>query len=180
MDDALWVFGYGSLMWDPSFPFAESQIARLTGWQRSFCMWSVHYRGSKAEPGLVLALDRDEADHCDGIAFRAVPGQEAATLRILRERELISYAYREEMLPVTLRDGRQVQALAYVINRDHEQYAGGLTPEEQAGLIAVRGGVRGPNREYLWNTVAHLAELGIRDDDLDWLAGRVRALTAAP
>jgi glutathione-specific gamma-glutamylcyclotransferase len=176
MDTALWVFGYGSLMWDTGFPVAESHVARLTGWQRSFCMWSVHYRGTEVEPGLVLALDRDAAAFCDGLAFRVEAGQEAAVLQTLRERELISYAYREERLPVTLRDGRQVTALAYVINREHGQYGGGLSLEEQARIIAVRGGVRGPNRDYLWNTVDHLAALGIGDGDLDWLAARVREL----
>jgi glutathione-specific gamma-glutamylcyclotransferase len=177
MDATVWVFGYGSLMWDTGFGFAERQIARLTGWRRGFCMWSVHYRGTPDEPGLVLALDENAAAFCDGIAFRVTPGAEAETLQTLRQREMISYAYREEWLPVTLRDGRQVAALTYVINRDHAQYAGGLTAPEQARIIAERSGVRGPNRDYLWNTVAHLTELGIGDADLDALAATVRDLS---
>jgi glutathione-specific gamma-glutamylcyclotransferase len=177
MDAPLWVFGYGSLMWDPGFAFAERHVARLHGWQRRFCMWSVHYRGTVDHPGLVLALDESPVHHCDGIAFRVEPGVETATLQILRDRELISYAYREEFLPILLRDGRSVKALAYVINRDHGQYADGLTLEEQAQLIAARAGTKGPNAEYLWNTVAHLAELGIGDPELDWLVARVRSLT---
>ncbi len=176
MHEPLWVFGYGSLMWDPCFEVAESQVARLNGWQRRFCMWSVHYRGTPAAPGLVLALDLSAGDHCDGIAFRVAAGQEQKALDTLRERELISYAYREEWLDVTLRDGRQVAAVAYVINRDHDQYADGLTPDDQAELIAQRHGTKGPNRDYLWNTVAHLKTLGIVDADLDWLAQRVREL----
>ncbi len=176
MDAPLWIFGYGSLMWDPCFAVAERDVARLQGWQRRFCMWSVHYRGTADQPGLVLALDRSPEDHCDGIAFRVSPGAEALALQTLRDRELISYAYREEVLPVTLRDGREVQALTYVINRDHDQYACGMTLEDQARLIAVRGGIKGPNRDYLWNTVDHLANLGIADPDLDWLSARVRDL----
>lgn len=174
MADALWVFGYGSLIWDPGFPVAERAVARLEGWHRSFCMRSIHHRGSVAAPGLVLALDRAAGSHCDGVAFRVEPGAEAATLAALRERELVSSAYLEMTLPVGLTDGREVAALAYVIDPHHVQYCGGLPLEEQAQIIARATGGRGPNRDYLWSTAAHLAELGIGDDDLDWLAGRVR------
>lgn len=176
MDKDFWVFGYGSLMWDPGFAFAERQIARLSGWQRSFCMWSVHYRGTPEAPGLVLALDQAPGQHCDGLAFRIPPAQVAQTHALLQERELISYAYREEFLPLTLSDGRQVTALTYVINPDHDQYARNISPEEQARLIATRAGQRGPNRDYLWNTVAHLDELGLSDPALQELAQRVRDL----
>lgn len=175
MADDMWVFGYGSLIWNPEFPVAERQIARLSGWQRSFCMWSIHHRGSEAEPGLVLALDRGEG-HCDGVAFRVPPEAEAETLAALRERELISSAYLEERLPVTLADGRQVTALAYVIDPAHVQYCGGLALDRQAKVIAQAVGGRGPNRDYLFATAAHLAELGIEDPDLSWLAAQVRAM----
>ncbi|MCZ8153455.1 MAG: gamma-glutamylcyclotransferase [Rhodobacteraceae bacterium] len=174
MADALWVFGYGSLIWDPGFPVAERAVARLEGWHRSFCMRSIHHRGSVAAPGLVLALDRAAGAHCDGVAFRVEPGAEEATVAALRERELVSSAYLEMTLPVGLTDGREVAALAYVIDPHHVQYCGGLPLEEQAQIIARATGGRGPNRDYLWSTAAHLAELGIGDDDLDWLAGRVR------
>lgn len=174
MADALWVFGYGSLIWDPGFPVAERAVARLDGWHRSFCMRSIHHRGSVAAPGLVLALDRAAGSHCDGVAFRVEPGAEEATVAGLRERELVSSAYLEMTLPVGLTDGREVAALAYVIDPHHVQYCGGLPLEEQAQIIARATGGRGPNRDYLWSTAAHLAELGIGDDDLDWLAGRVR------
>lgn len=178
MTDALWVFGYGSLMWDTGFAVAEQQIARLTGWRRSFCMWSVTYRGTPENPGLVLALDQASDAACEGIAFRVPAGAEEETRAYLQARELITYAYREETLPVTLRDGRQVQALTYVINQDHSQYCARLALEDQARIIANRQGQRGPNSDYLWNTVAHLADLGIRDAELDWLAARVRDLAS--
>lgn len=174
MADALWVFGYGSLIWDPGFPVAERAVARLDGWHRSFCMRSIHHRGSVAAPGLVLALDRADGAHCDGVAFRVEAGAEEATVAALRERELVSSAYLEVTLPVGLADGRAVAAMAYVIDPHHVQYCGGLPLEEQAQIIARATGGRGPNRDYLWSTAAHLAELGIGDDDLDWLAGRVR------
>ncbi len=172
----MWVFGYGSLIWQPDFPVAEAVPALLEGWHRSFCMRSIHHRGSEAEPGLVLALDAAAGAACLGVAFRVAPGAEAATLAALRERELISSAYLERVLEVALTDGRRVEALAYVIDPGHVQYCGGLPLEEQAQVIARAVGGRGPNRDYLWNTAAHLDGLGLGDPDLDWLAARVRAL----
>lgn len=176
MDAPMWVFGYGSLIWDPGFPVAERQLARLSGWHRSFCMRSIHHRGSEAAPGLVLALDEAPAATCHGVAFRVAPGAEATTLQALRERELISSAYLERLLPVTLPTGAEVQALVYVIDPHHAQYCGGLALEEQAQIIATAHGGRGPNRDYLFATATHLHDLGIADADLNWLADRVRAL----
>lgn len=172
----MWVFGYGSLIWNPGFDVAETRLARLHGWHRSFCMRSIHHRGTPDSPGLVLALDRAEGAHCDGLAFRVAPGAEAATLAALRERELISSAYIEARLMLDLHDGGQIEALAYVIDPAHAQYCGGLPLAEQAGIIARAIGGRGPNRDYLLATVTHLADLGIADPDLEWLAGQVRAM----
>ncbi len=172
----LWVFGYGSLIWHPGFPVAERHVARLHGWQRSFCMRSIHHRGSVEAPGLVLALDEVAGAVCEGVAFAVEAGQEEATIAALRERELISSAYVERWLPVELHQGVTVEALTYVIERDHVQYCGGLPLEEQAQIIARAVGGRGPNRDYLLSTTRHLDELGIADPDLAWLAARVRDL----
>jgi cation transport protein ChaC len=179
VDGGLWVFGYGSLIWNPEFPVAERVIARADGWRRSFCMRSIHHRGTVEVPGLVLALDSDPGAACHGVALRAEPGTEEATLAHLRARELISSAYVETAFPVALADGRRVRAVAFVIDRAHAQYCGGLPLEDQARIIATATGGRGPNREYLWATAAHLAELGLPDPELDWLAARVRALCGA-
>lgn len=171
----MWVFGYGSLIWHPGFPVAERRIARLAGWHRSFCMTSIHHRGTVDSPGLVLALDRAAGAWCDGVAFRVEPGAEARTLADLRERELVSSAYLEMELPVTA-GGETLDCLTYVIDPDHVQYCGGMGLEAQAHIIARACGGRGANCDYLWNTEHHLAELGIADPDLTWLAGRVREL----
>ncbi len=176
MGETLWVFGYGSLMWHPGFDFADRQIARLRGYRRTFCMRSIHHRGTADAPGLVLALDRAEPAACDGVAFAVPPEQADETLAYLRERELISAAYLEHEVALALQDGRQVQALAFVVDADHAQYCSGLDLEQQAQIIARARGGRGPNDEYLFNTVAHLAELGVRDDELNWIADRVRAI----
>ncbi|KGB83135.1 MAG: gamma-glutamylcyclotransferase [Confluentimicrobium sp.] len=173
----LWVFGYGSLMWNPGFAVAERQIARLADYHRSFCMRSVHHRGTPDEPGLVLALDATAGAACTGLAFRVEPGAEDATVAYLQERELISSAYLEAELPLDLRGGPRVRALTFIIDPDHVQYCGGLPLEEQAGIIARAVGGRGPNTEYLYNTAAHLAELGIEDAELSWLTRRVREIT---
>jgi len=172
--DTLWVFGYGSLIWDPGFTVTEQEIARLEGFHRSFCMWSIHHRGTQEDPGLVLALDAAET-FCDGVAFRAAEPE--AALEYLRERELVSSAYLEEWHDITLRDGRCVSAVCYVINREHVQYCGDLTLERQAQVIASAVGGRGPNTEYLFNTAKHINDLGLPDADLDWLYDRVKALT---
>jgi glutathione-specific gamma-glutamylcyclotransferase len=176
VDGSLWVFGYGSLIWDPGFPVAEQRIGRLDGWHRSFCMRSIHHRGTVEAPGLVLALDRADGATCTGVAFRVATGAETATLAALRERELISSAYLETRLRVQTPQG-SLEALAFVIDADHAQYCGGLALDEQARIIASASGGRGPNRDYLWSTAAHLAGLGIADPDLEWLADEVRRLT---
>ncbi|KIC15639.1 gamma-glutamylcyclotransferase [Leisingera sp. ANG-DT] len=174
----MWVFGYGSLLWNPGFPVARREIAVLHGYARSFCMSSIHHRGSEEKPGLVLALDAVEDAHCKGIALAVEAGHEEQTLAELRERELISSAYLERDLAVELADGSMVTAVTYVIDPHHVQYCGGLSLEEQAQIIAHAVGGRGPNTEYLYNTAEHLAEIGLHDSDLDWLAGRVREITA--
>lgn len=176
MTGEMWVFGYGSLLWNPGFDATESVRATLRGYHRSFSMRSIHHRGTQEDPGLVLALDAVADGHCSGVALRVADGTQDATLAYLRERELISSAYLEKVLALDLEDGRRVDALAYVIDPDHVQYCGGLALEEQARIIARAHGGRGPNAEYLYNTAAHLHQLGIGDADLDWLCARVRAL----
>ena len=176
MQTPLWVFGYGSLIWNPGFPVAERRLARAQGWRRGFCMWSIHHRGTPEAPGLVLALDRDPTAACDGVAFRVAPGAEATTLAALRERELVSSAYLEEWVEVDTAAGA-LRALVYVIDPAHVQYCGDLSPEDQAQIIARATGGRGPNTDYLYATVAHLDELGISDPGLAALAARVRQLS---
>lgn len=174
VDAGFWVFAYGSLIWQPGFAFADRRVATLHGYRRAFCMSSIVYRGTPDAPGLVLALDRgDGAGHCVGVAYRIAPEGAAATLAGLRERELVSYAYSEALLCVELEDGARVEALAYVSNPSHPQYRGGLGLDAQAEIIAHAVGPRGPNEEYLRNTVAGLDALGLHDPELAELAALV-------
>ncbi|WP_323036134.1 gamma-glutamylcyclotransferase [Pararhodobacter sp.] len=176
---SLWVFGYGSLVWNPGFAWSSRQIARLDGYHRSFCMRSIHHRGTVEDPGLVLALDAADRACCHGVAFEIAPQIAEETLEYLRARELISAAYLEIEKDLTLEDGRIVRAVTYVIDKDHVQYCGGLDLEEQARIIARAVGGRGPNTEYLYQTAAHLAELGLPDQELSWLSDRVKMLAGA-
>ena len=171
----MWVFGYGSLLWNPGFEYDQTRLARLNGYRRSFCMRSIHHRGTVENPGLVLALDEQAEAHCDGLAFRVRDGHQDQTLAYLRERELISSAYVEKTVMLTTEDG-DIPALVYVIDEGHDQYCGDLPLSEQAEIIAHAVGGRGPNSEYLWNTVDHLNHLGITDTDLQWLSDQVKAL----
>ena len=180
MSDDTWVFGYGSLIWKPGFAFAERRLATLPGFRRAFCMASIRYRGTPEAPGLVLALDRDPGGACHGVAYRIAREAAEATVAYLRERELISYAYDEEVHPVALDDGGVVEAICYVSNRAHAQYRGGLSLDEQAEVIARSVGPMGPNAEYLHNTVESLAALGLADPELDRLAELVRLRLAGP
>ncbi len=169
-----WVFGYGSLMWNPGFAFEERVPARLDGYARSFCMWSIHHRGTPEHPGLVLALDATEGHSCQGLAFRIGPENATEALAELRERELVSSAYLERQERLALSDGRLVPALTYVVDTAHEQYTGALSLERQAEVIAGAVGGRGPNSDYLFSTAMHLSELGMEDVELTELAEMVR------
>jgi len=173
---AFWVFGYGSLLWDPGFEVAERVRATLSGYHRSFCMLSIHHRGTEDDPGLVLALDEADAQ-CTGLALRARDDQADEVLAYLRERELVSSAYLEKGVTLQADDGRSIDALAYVINPDHVQYCQ-FDLERQAQMIAQAVGGRGPNTDYLYNTAALLSELKIPDPDMDWLVTRVKEITA--
>ena len=172
----LWIFGYGSLMWNPGFPFSEKKLATLPGYVRSFCMRSIHHRGTEENPGLVLALDAHEGAFCQGLAFRVREDTAEQTMAYLRERELISSAYLERVHTVHLEGGQSVPAVCYVVDTDHNQYCGNLPLSEQATIIEKSEGGRGPNSEYLFNTADHLGELGIEDSDLDWLSAEVRRM----
>lgn len=170
-----WVFGYGSLMWRPGFAYAERRMARLDGFQRRFCLRSIRYRGTPQAPGLVLGLDAAPGAACEGVAYRVGAEDPAGCLGYLRARELVTYAYLEAAHPVALDDGRTVEALCYVVDRAHAQYAGALTPEAQAAVIATASGPAGANREYLEATCAHLREIGVEDPELEALAALVAA-----
>lgn len=159
----LWVFGYGSLMWQPGFPHSETRLATLHGFHRRFCIASSRYRGTVERPGLVLGLDRGGS--CRGLAFRIPAPEVAAVLDYLHEREMGTRVYRPQRRPVATAAG-PVPALCFVVDRAHSQYTGRLTLEETARIIAEAAGQRGPCSDYLANTVRQLESLGIDAGEL--------------
>jgi cation transport protein ChaC len=166
----LWVFGYGSLMWQPGFEFVEQVPARLIGEHRALCVYSFDHRGTPEKPGLVLGLDRGGA--CRGIAFRVAARRRSDTVNYLRGREQTTHVYREVMRSVWLEnEARQrVSALAYVVDRGHVQYAGRLALAEQLRYVRQGHGRSGNNRDYVLSTVKSIEAQGFRDPQLHHLA----------
>lgn len=171
----LWVFGYGSLMWNPGFAYRDSQAATLAGFHRSFCIYSTHYRGTPERPGLVLGLGPGGV--CRGLAFRVAAAAADEVQEYLRERELIGYAYAEARVPVRLDDGRVVEALTYVADPAHRHYAGEMGIDQAAEIIMESVGATGLNRDYLINTVRALESHGVVEPSLHALLREVEQRT---
>lgn len=162
-----WVFGYGSLMWRPGFDFVERSVATLHGRRRAFCIYSVHHRGTYERPGLVLGLAPGGATR--GAAFRIAEADWPRVYAYLLEREQPTETYIEARRAVRLADGRRVEALVFLSDERHAQWAGSLSLERQAELIAGARGLSGPNIEYLRDLVGHLREEGVRDSAMEHL-----------
>ncbi len=162
----VWVFAYGSLIWNPSFQFAERRRGRVRGWHRSFCMgWITRYRGTPEQPGLMLVLD--QGGECEGVVYRLSPEGAEAGLRDLFRREMRGKP--DPMLPVwadvETEDG-PVQAITFVIDRESRMYVAGLSEERTAEVLSVAAGHLGSMADYLHQTVRGLEELGIHDAHL--------------
>ncbi|HMA31920.1 MAG TPA: gamma-glutamylcyclotransferase [Casimicrobiaceae bacterium] len=171
-----WVFAYGSLLWNPLFPFVEARIAGLHGLHRRFCIWSLASRGTPDAPGLVLGLDRGGS--CRGVVYRLPAAQALDELRLLWRREMVTGAYAPRWLGVDC-GGRQLIALGFVVRRDHSQYAGKLTIDAQAEVVARARGAFGSSADYLERTRVALVTHGIVDPYLERLAARVAAKRGA-
>ena len=174
LDEDLWVFGYGSLIWRPDFDHMERQPARLIGAHRALCVFSHVHRGTPERPGLVLGLDFGGA--CRGVAYRVAAKQRAAVIAYLRGREQVTRVYRETLRSVTLltEPERRVTALVYMIDRGHLQYAGRLSLAEQLHLVRQGHGQSGQNKDYVLATVQALESLGLYDRDLHLLVEKLR------
>jgi cation transport protein ChaC len=167
-----WVFGYGSLMWRPGFPYLERRRALHQGRRRAFCIYSVHHRGTPERKGLVLGLASGGAVR--GVAYQVAEAEWAQTYAYLIEREQPTETYVEHYAAARLDDGRQVRALTFLSDRGHPQWAGVLSLEAQAALIAGASGLSGRNVDYLADLVEHLRAEGIADPNMERLLGLVR------
>ncbi len=176
MTDTEWVFGYGSLMWNPGFPFIQRAKACLPGYHRSFCIYSHHYRGTPERPGLVLGLDA--GGQCEGVAFRIASDDWENVVEYLNERELIGYAYQPVTKEINLTSvNSPVQAYTFVADPTHPTYAGDLGLEKSAQVIMNAAGVGGLNRDYLINTIRQLETHGYKEVTLGALLSRIELLT---
>jgi glutathione-specific gamma-glutamylcyclotransferase len=165
-----WVFAYGSLLWNPLFPFDEARPARLSGRHRSFCLWSLASRGTATQPGLVLGLD--QGGSCHGVVYRLPAKCAKSELALLWRREMVLGAYRP--LWVTVRDrDKPLVALAFIVDRTHRQYTGPLTLGEQANVLASAEGAFGSSADYLEHARIALVTHGIVDPYLEKLAAMV-------
>ncbi len=154
----IWVFAYGSLMWNPGFPHLEVRRGRLYGYHRRFCIYSHVYRGTPERPGLVLGLDLGGS--CEGLVFRVPAGEASEVMDYLYARELVTEVYIPRWVRVATPDG-EIRAASFVVDRAHHQYTGELELDATAELIRQGVGVSGPGIEYLRNTVHHMEALGL-------------------
>ncbi|MCA0871317.1 gamma-glutamylcyclotransferase [Seohaeicola saemankumensis] len=163
MDRDLWVFAYGSLIWDPAVHVVEYRYGTLTGYSRRFCMLLEGGRASHDRPGLMAALD--QGGHCDGVVFRIAAPLVDRETEFMWRREMFSGAYRPTFLQTATPQG-PVEALAFLMDRGNRRYAPHLSEDEAARMIARAEGGLGPNFDYLDSLVRHLDELGLEDDDI--------------
>jgi glutathione-specific gamma-glutamylcyclotransferase len=168
----IWLFGYGSLIWNPAFDFTERRKGRIHGWHRRFCLWTPLGRGSPERPGLVLGLEQGGA--CTGMAFRLASDQVASELDIVWRREMLSGAYRPRWVRVLTGEG-PVDAITFTIDRTNPRYAGRLAEDRIVEVVATAVGRLGPCTDYLFKTAKALAELGLEDRTLKRLMQRVAA-----
>jgi len=176
--EQFWIFGYGSLMWRPGFDFLRSEPARVHGYHRSLCVYSHVHRGTPEQPGLVLGLDRGGS--CHGMAFEVPPEKWLETIAYLRAREQVTSVYLEKRKSVTLiASGLMVEAVTYVVDRAHRQYAGVLDDVAVEHHVRSGRGVSGACADYVMNTLLHLRDMKIHDPALERLARRLEAQAAS-
>ena len=161
-------------MWRPGFEFLERQAATLHGRRRAFCIYSVHHRGTYERPGLVLGLA--PGGSVRGAAYRVSEELWPEVSAYLREREQPTETYVEASAFVRVADGRRIQTLVFLSDTHHPQWAGALSLERQAELIAGATGLSGRNVEYLRDLIMHLRQESVRDHAMEKLLGMVEAL----
>ncbi len=174
----IWLFGYGSLIWNPTVRTAERRIARIDGWHRSFCLLAHAGRGSPENPGLVLGLE--PGGSCIGVALRIDEAEALAELTLLWRREMVTGAYLPYWVDLFDEKGNRFGAgLAFAVNPAGLHYAGGLPTAEIVRRLATAAGTLGSAADYLFRTCDGLRLCGIEDADLERLAAEVMAAQAA-
>jgi cation transport protein ChaC len=168
----IWVFAFGSLIWNPAFRFVERRTARIHGFHRQFCLWARAGRGSPERPGLMLSLE--PGGSCTGVAYRIARSAAATELDVIWRREMFTMAYRPVWTTAYTPEGPE-PAIAFSANREHDRYVPGLKDGAVARYLATGAGPMGRCCDYLFDTVEHLRQLGIRDRWLESLEAKVKA-----
>lgn len=177
LDGDLWVFAYGSLMWDPGFLFEEIRQADITGYARHFCLKDeIGGRGTRDAPGLVAALD--DGPGCTGMAFRIAMDRLDEETEILWRREMLSGAYLPKFVEADTAAGR-ISAVTFVANKRAKRIRSEISRSEQVHYLATGTGVLGSSLEYIENLVAHLTTLGIVDHEVSTLLAEAKAYAEA-
>jgi len=172
--DGVWIFAYGSLMWNPMVNFDRRQVAKLHGWHRSFCLRMEIGRASPEIPGRMLALE--SGGHTHGVALKLSPSTMEEELRLIWIREMVLGSYKPTWAPVTLDDDTEAYAIAFVADTSREQYAPDSCVKTVAPLVARAKGKFGSNAEYLFKLHAALNECSVYDPYIDELAGEVQRI----
>ena len=172
-NEHFWVFGYGSLMWNPGFEFVEVTQAKIDNFHRSPCIYSWVHRGTRERPGIVLGLAHGGV--CNGMAYRVSKKLQNKTLDYLRARELVTNVYLETTQTIALRSGEQVDAVTYIVDTQHEQYAGKLSFEKLIDQIKGASGRSGPNEGYFIDTAVQLEKMKIDDELMQRISTTLRA-----
>jgi cation transport protein ChaC len=170
--DDVWIFAYGSLIWNPIIKHAEYRVGKIHGWHRRFCLWTPVGRGTLENPGLILGLERGGS--CRGLVYRIAAADVATELLLLWRREMIAGAYIPRWVRVV--DGKSTtRAIAFTINHKHPGYASNLSIEVVAKHVATAKGSLGSCADYLAHTVDGLTKHGIRDKKLLQICDRIVA-----
>ena len=155
-----WVFGYGSLMWQPDFPYVERRPALVRGWHRVHALCSTMSWGSPEKPGLILTLAG--GGDCLGTAFRVAPGHWWRTRSYLRKREA---AYRHIQVTAVTPRG-EISALTFATDPRHGRYIGKQNLAKSARMVAQGAGGKGTSRGYLAGTIAAIRAMGGQPEPL--------------
>jgi cation transport protein ChaC len=170
-----WVFGYGSLLWNPAFNYTERVHGTVQGWSRLLNLWMEGGRGSKENPGLMLGLEKGGS--VQGVVMCLPPGEEDLELSLVWRREAATDAYTPQWVQVTTNQGQVVDAITFVSNTKHPWYAGVIEEEKIARLARKAEGTLGTNVEYIDNTVQSLQTLNIHDDHMERVQQLIRKIT---
>ena len=168
----LWVFGYGSLVWRPAFPYAHREPAYILGWKRRFWQGSTDHRGVPGAPGRVVTLLPHDGAQCWGMAYAVSPEHAPSVLALLDHREKGGYA--RLRLELHLRgEGAVPDGLVYCATPDNPNYLGPAPVHDIAAQVVSAVGPSGPNPEYVLRLRDALEEIGVEDQHVRALAREV-------